>query len=287
MGKVSLVKVASGLGCAVVVFGVLGIDYFTEAAYATNALILLLAVGSSLEFCNIMAKKGIFIPRTILVSATVALVLSAALGGEVFLLFVTAPLLAVVLLGTYLLALSREVKASTATDVAFTLTGVLHLGFGFAFFSVLSSLPPGSTSAPYIGWTALFIFVVKANDILGYLLGSKFGRRKLHPISPNKSVEGSLIGLFGGMGISVFVWYLFGLEGFDIIGALAFGLVVGVLAQAGDLAESLLKRFCGVKDSGSIIPASGGFFDFSDCFLLASPAAYLLLRRTVGELSWM
>lgn len=284
VGKISVVKVLSGLGCAIAVLVVLSIDYATKTAYATSIFILILAVGSSFEFCNMLMRKGISISRPLLVTATTALVLAASpiLGGEDGLFVVLPMLCSLVLVSAYLIILSGKARADAGIDVAFTFTGFLHLGVGFSFFCVLSTLHPGSATEPYIGWTALFIFVVKANDILGYLLGSVFGRSRLHPISPNKSVEGSLFGLFGGTAISLLTWYLFGLYGFGVLKALSFGLVIGALAQTGDLAESLLKRYCRVKDSGSIMPASGGFFDFADCFLLAAPAAYILLRCTVG-----
>ncbi|MCX7704165.1 MAG: phosphatidate cytidylyltransferase [Planctomycetota bacterium] len=284
MGKLSASKVASGFGCAFVVLAALGIDYFLKTMYATGALILFLAVASTVEFSSIFARKGVRLPSVFLVvtvSAPLLLLLSSSAETEEF--FFWLPFfISAVLIGAYALSLLNNPTPEGALTAAFTLTGFLHLGLGFIFFAAHLFIPPASSANPYVGWLALFIFVVKANDILGYILGSSFGRRgTLHPISPNKSIEGSLFGFFGGIGISLLVWYLFALPNFSIWKASLFGVIVGPLSQASDLAESLLKRYCGTKDSGSLIPASGGFFDFADCFLLPAPASYLFLRILV------
>jgi len=97
-------------------------------------------------------------------------------------------------------------------------------------------------------------------------------------VSPAKTVEGSLLGVGGGVGAAYLTVVLFGLK-FPALLLLPFALACGVLGQMGDLGESLLKRYSGVKDSADLIPGSGGLFDFCDCFLLAAPVAFFLIRR--------
>ena len=116
---------------------------------------------------------------------------------------------------------------------------------------------------------------VWANDTVALLVGSKFGRRKMAPcISPNKTWEGSIAGLIGGLVVGVA-----GLElatgSVTPAAAVLFG-VVAVASQAGDLVESSLKRAVGVKDAGSLLPGHGGMLDRLDAILVASPVFYAL-----------
>lgn len=118
--------------------------------------------------------------------------------------------------------------------------------------------------------------VVWADDILAYLVGANFGRRRLAPqISPKKSVEGALAGLIGSVVAAVALRSWLGVGAGQ---AAALGLAVGVAAQIGDLVESALKREAGVKDSGRVLPGHGGLLDRFDSCLLGLPTLYFLLR---------
>ncbi len=120
-------------------------------------------------------------------------------------------------------------------------------------------------------------FSVWANDAGGYLIGSRWGKHKLAPrISPNKSWEGFLAGL----AVTMIVWAAMSFipcVSITIIQALVFGLVVGLVGVLGDLAESRMKRNCGVKDSGNLLPGHGGMLDRSDSMFTVSIAAAVLL----------
>lgn len=130
-------------------------------------------------------------------------------------------------------------------------------------------------------WLIFLIAVCKAGDSAGYLIGTAFGRHKLIPeVSPNKSWEGA----FASMGGSILAGWVVASTAFPEGAApatalwLGAALVTNVGAQFGDLAESLIKRASGVKDSSVAIPAFGGAFDLVDSFLLASPALANFLR---------
>lgn len=130
-------------------------------------------------------------------------------------------------------------------------------------------------------WLVFLIAVCKAGDSSAYLLGTAFGRHKLIPeISPNKSWEGAFASLGGSLLAGWAVASLAFPAGAEPSTALWLGaaLVTNVGAQFGDLAESLIKRSGGVKDSSVGIPAFGGAFDLVDSFLLASPALANFLR---------
>lgn len=126
------------------------------------------------------------------------------------------------------------------------------------------------------------IAVTWATDTGAYAFGRMFGRHKLIPsVSPAKTIEGALGGLLiSVLGAWLYVQFL--LKPFAHLSMLplsivAFGLIVGFVGQVGDLAESLLKRDAGVKDSSKLLPGHGGILDRFDSLLFVLPVAYLLL----------
>jgi phosphatidate cytidylyltransferase len=121
--------------------------------------------------------------------------------------------------------------------------------------------------------------VAKVGDIAAYLGGSLVGRHRMAPtLSPGKTWEGAVASLVGAVTASWLVLERFGTtaSGRPWGGWFVFGLCVGLAAMAGDLAESLLKRECGVKDSGRSLGGLGGFLDLVDSLLFAAPVAWLL-----------
>lgn len=118
------------------------------------------------------------------------------------------------------------------------------------------------------------LWLVWTNDTLAYLIGSQVGKHKLFErISPKKTWEGTLGGILGTIamawGLSLYV------TDFNPAQWLALGVVVSIFGTLGDLAESMLKRSAGVKDSGSLLPGHGGFLDRFDAFLFMLPFAWL------------
>ena len=144
---------------------------------------------------------------------------------------------------------------------------------GASATSPVGALSIGSGAA----WTLMLILVVWGYDTGAYLIGRAVGRRRLvDHISPSKTVEG----LFGGL-IAATIGAGIGavLIGLDPWHPLVIGPVVGLAAQAGDLAESMLKRAADRKESGFLVPGHGGILDRVDSFLFAAPvlAGYALL----------
>lgn len=145
--------------------------------------------------------------------------------------------------------------------------------------------PPLSGSAPLSqlgaerGWILLVILLVWSFDTGAYCLGIALGKRKfLVHISPSKSYWG----LFGGFAASTIVAVagLYALGQPPVMG-LALGPLVGAAAQAGDLAELMLKRAAGAKDSGTLIPGHGGILDRVDSFIFAAPVAAIFVTALV------
>ncbi|MBF0713931.1 phosphatidate cytidylyltransferase [Gemella sp. GH3] len=141
-----------------------------------------------------------------------------------------------------------------------------------------------------IGFYSLYMLRIQGLDVILYLLitiwvtdsgayfgGMNFGKRKLSPnISPNKSIEGSLIGALSSLVVAV--GFFFTTDIFkDIILAIVVTLVVSILGQTGDLIESAFKREYNVKDSSNILPGHGGIFDRFDSVILTTPMLLSIL----------
>jgi len=119
--------------------------------------------------------------------------------------------------------------------------------------------------------------LVWVNDSFAYLIGKNFGKQKLFPsISPKKTVEGFLGGLFFACVSSFFIAKFTGT--LDFTNWLILSIIVSVLGTLGDLIESKYKRQAGVKDSGVIMPGHGGLLDRLDSIIFAAPFIYLFLR---------
>jgi len=174
-----------------------------------------------------------------------------------------------------ILFLLRFQDLSTVTrDLSILLCGLLYVPFLLGHLALLRGLPQGRE------WVFFVLLVVMASDTAAYFTGTSFGRRKLYPaISPNKSIEGAIGGLAGCVLGALLgkVWFFSALTLVDV---LVLGTVLGVLAQLGDLFESMLKRSFGVKDSGTLIPGHGGILDRLDSLLFVfAPAYYYALLR--------
>lgn len=163
-----------------------------------------------------------------------------------------------------------------------TIFGAVYVGLIGFVLRAASTGPVVPAGAPFEllggerGWVLLLVLGVWSFDTGAYLVGRQIGRHKfLTHISPSKSIEGVIGGLVATTVVTALM--LAGL-GQQPLGALVLGPVLGLAAQAGDLAESMLKRAAGAKDSGTLIPGHGGILDRIDSFLFAGPvvAVYVL-----------
>lgn len=137
-----------------------------------------------------------------------------------------------------------------------------------------------------VGRTAMLLCFAGplAGDTLAYFIGSRFGKRKLCPaISPHKTVIGSIAGLAGGALGGLVTWaasFLWS-DGASLWPLLALGLACGLLGQAGDLFASMIKRWAGIKDYGSLFPGHGGVIDRLDSVFFCAPVGLLYLLMVV------
>lgn len=148
---------------------------------------------------------------------------------------------------------------------------------GMIYAAALLIAPTLLRSDPQWGWPVLvFLFAnVWATDIFAFFCGRAIGGSLLWPrVSPKKTWAGAVGGLAGGVAASVAVAYASGVSNLGIVGGMA--CVLSVLAQAGDLFESAVKRRFGAKDASHLIPGHGGLMDRLDGFIFAALAALLI-----------
>jgi phosphatidate cytidylyltransferase len=121
------------------------------------------------------------------------------------------------------------------------------------------------------------IIVTKSGDIGAYIIGTLWGRHQLIPrISPKKSIEGTVASVIISFSAAVLCKGL--LPAVSLANIFAIGALLSIIGQIGDLSESLIKRDCGVKDSGSVFPGLGGMLDMIDSLIFTAPILYFYLR---------
>jgi len=179
------------------------------------------------------------------------------------------PLLGLVLL-IAVLARRGELAATVASGAA-TLLGATYLGALGGSLAGLRLIEPAAGGASRL---LLLLAIVMGSDTAAFFVGYAVGKRPLAPrLSPKKTVEGALGGLLGGViGALAVRWG--SLESMPIPHTVVLGLLVAALGMAGDLLESLLKRWAGVKDSGTLFPGHGGMLDRLDSLLFGAPLLY-------------
>ncbi len=167
----------------------------------------------------------------------------------------------------------RKEKSQALLSTAVTVFGIIYVSWFFAHLIKIRSLPGGAR------WVFYTLLLVKGGDAFAYFIGRKYGKVKLiEHISPNKSVEGAVACLVGTVLLSVISKTY--LPHASFLNLIVLGLGLGVLSQFGDLAESLLKREAGVKDSGQI-PGLGGILDILDSLVLTVPFVYYYVLHFV------
>lgn len=252
---------------------VLGSVYFGGLAFfATIAVALLLA---GYEYFDMTRRAGHH-PMLLLGQALIVILLSDAFGHtdpSLSMIFGTnswqREIMTAAILLSLILAVFRHADDWIASW-ALTLSGALYIGGLGAFAILVRSLPNG------LVWTAIALLTVWATDTGAYFFGTRLGRHGFFTaISPKKTWEGAVGGTLVGMLTMLVLGSL--LPGLDPLHSLAFGLGISVSGTFGDLAESLIKRQTGVKDSGSILPGHGGMLDRIDSLLFAAVFAYYFL----------
>jgi len=241
------------------------------------ALLGILSVAGVHEFIVMLRNAGFPVARSLLLVCTAALSVAAFRFGWTEVDRELYPLVIATFLLLFPLAfrsLLRDRMGRGLEEQGATLLGFISIAWPMYLAQGLVLRHP--PSALYV------VLVCKGGDIGGYLLGSIFGRHKLIPhVSPGKTVEGAL----GSLAFTVVL--AVALRGpllepevaLGLTTALLVGIMLNVTTQVGDLVESLLKRRCGIKDSGALLPAHGGVLDLIDSLLFSFPMFLLIVTR--------
>ena len=258
--------------------------------YLGGLLIAAAAIGAH-EFYSLASARAARPVRWLGIPAASLLVLLAvhdpvfaAWGGRGL-----ALLLALVLLTACAAVFYRRIDEEPLLSASATVLGALYTGGTLSFAVLLRNLPEEMGTIPVHPWEGTLLVLLPlgvtwAGDTGAFFVGRSIGKTRLAPrVSPGKTVEGGVGGLVASTAVGVAAGFV--LDGFGtvpvspLVGGV-IGLVLGAAGQLGDLAESLLKREAGVKDSGRLLPGHGGVLDRLDALFFTLPLAYGLLILT-------
>ncbi|HEY5085957.1 MAG TPA: phosphatidate cytidylyltransferase [Gemmatimonadaceae bacterium] len=245
-------------------------------------LLSIIAALGAWEFCRIAHASGAqpFDAAAIIASAAIPLIVY---GVHLRLLapgwtHLVVAILAVFAATIFLRGIGRKPMLAAATTVfCVAYVGLIAYVFDLRFNDYVVDA---------LGGTVLVMFPILltwATDVGAYAFGRAFGSHKLMPsVSPGKTIEGAC----GGLLLSIVIGWLYvrfllhPLAQLALLplSTIAFAVCISIVAQIGDLAESLLKREAGFKDSSTIIPGHGGVLDRFDSLLFVLPVAALLLH---------
>ncbi|HUN59643.1 MAG TPA: phosphatidate cytidylyltransferase [Candidatus Binataceae bacterium] len=244
----------------------LGVVLWAPAAIFTGFIAILTAIGLYEVAAMTKARGDAMVILIILgASASIPMLMHVAVYSWIVPAFIGAGMIGLTV------RVGRRGSDAVAVNPILIALGALWVGVLFPYFALLRNAPHG------VGAIILMILLVVASDSGAYFVGRSIGRIKLLPrVSPNKTVEGAIGGLAAVIVAAVILrpWLV---PEWTARSAILIGLGIGVLAQAGDLANSAFKRVAGVKDSGWLFPGHGGLMDRACSLVFAAVLTYYCL----------
>ena len=237
-------------------------------AMIVGLVVIVFTVIGSGEFTAMLSRKDIILPEWMLPGTAVLMGLGA-LGGSngLHAMLLVSGMAWVV----YELLFNEKSGSHEVNRLGIGLLGMLLVSWSLSHITLIKSEEEG-TSLLF-----LLIFVISFSDIFAYFGGKQYGNTPLAPsVSPKKTWEGSFIGAAAASIFAALFAELI-LDYFWFVG-LILGLLTAAGGQLGDLLESRIKRICGVKDSGSLLPGHGGILDRVDGYMIAAPLFYYLIQ---------
>ncbi len=252
----------------------IGVVIFLLPAWCFAVAVAAITAVAMLEFFNMVARKRLPVYRYFgvvvgsLIPISTYFKFEPTQGWE-FLLITT------LCLSVFLLQFTKRETDNATSGVAITIFAIFYISWFFSFLvkARVSDLvvSDGRTMIAFL------LIVTKSGDIGAYFFGKFFGTHHLIPkISPKKTTEGAI----GGFLCSFLSAFLCAglMPQIELIHIAILGVLLGVLGQIGDLSESLIKRDCQVKDSGTMFLGLGGMLDLVDSLLFTSPIFYFYIR---------
>jgi phosphatidate cytidylyltransferase len=243
------------------------------------ALLAVMLIAGSREYVKMLNHKG-FYPSLKVIYFSEAILATVVYFNRFDLVAIT---LTICCMCSFMWVLFKGRQPYIA-NVATTLLGMVYCGWFPLHLIFLRGLSCDKYDSG-LGFVVLMFTSILLTDVGCYYIGTKFGKRKLAPvISPNKTIEGSMGGMFFAILGAILVGLVIGLQWYI---ALFAGIMCSVFAQIGDLCESLIKRDAGVKDSGTSLPGHGGFLDRTDSFILTIPVMYYFCKCFIFHTEWI
>ncbi len=262
------------LTALIAVPAILALTYF--GGFWFLFLVLAISLVALNEFYNLVKQKGFNPYYTVGNLFSALLLISTFFSGNSYLwerniIFILTSAVIV----SFCTAVFIRRRSQATANVSLTLLGVVFVGLLFSYLILIRSL---TLHGKYL---FMLMVVLWVSDTLAYFIGKTIGRHQLSQyISPKKTIEGAVAGLFGAILSTVAFYYLIEPNsGFEMLKHyLILGFFAGVLGQMSDLSESLIKRDVGAKDSSNIVPGHGGVLDRMDSFIFSAPFFYYYLK---------
>jgi len=239
------------------------IFYGSEEVF--DAFIVIIILGALIEYNRMVFDEGF--SREKLQGLIIAVLIPLAVSsGD---LRIVLAVIALSMIGVFSLSLvGINGHSIDVVSVSKLVLGFVYIPFMLSHFILMRHTDDGMV------WIFFILILAFSGDIAAFYVGRSIGKRKLMPlVSPGKTVEGTVGLLIGSVAGCVLFQHLF-LQELPVFHAAALGFLGGIVGQLGDLCESVIKRACGVKDSGSLVIGHGGLLDRLDCLIFIAPFVY-------------
>lgn len=230
---------------------------------------VVIALASLWEFYKLLAARFDISPWLIMASGVAILAVTALQASRMLTL---SSISLVAFAALFLEVMRRQVSgvSHALQNVGVTISGIAYVVLPWSFMMIMRTRELGAL------FLITLFFCTWSCDVAAYFVGKNFGKTLLcDRVSPKKTVEGFLGGAAASLlcgGLLALLFY------FPPLPLLVMGLLCGIAGQIGDLAESVLKREAGVKDSGAVIPGHGGLLDRFDSILINGTLAFLIFE---------
>lgn len=261
------------------IIGIISFTCLVRGGYPLMLLLLVFMFIGTKEYVEILKHKGFFPNFTfiLLVNTLIVVLVACKLTAFIVPVMIFSTILA------FMVVLFKG-KQPYIANVATNVLGVAYLSLPCYIILIrqLNYAGRGFLSLPLndgLGFLILLFFAVLGTDVGAFFIGKNFGKHLLSPIiSPKKTIEGAIGGALFAIIFALVVGYFIDLAWYH---SLIVAILITVFAQLGDLAESMLKRDAGVKDSGNSLPGHGGFMDRSDSYMFTAAVAYYYFNYCV------